>query len=106
MEIADVFETMYLAQSKDESEIPFSSRPCPKPADFFFLRQQRFSVCLVEQRLFEKVNGFLILTLFSEDLLFSNKKREGKKQLLEQLSLLLNFDCNSPPLRGHKAIKI
>lgn len=37
MEITDVFETMYLAQSKDESYIPFYSRPCPKPVVFVFV---------------------------------------------------------------------
>lgn len=30
MKITDVFKTMYLAQKKHESQIPFSSRPCPK----------------------------------------------------------------------------
>lgn len=30
MKITDVLKRMYLAQSKDESQIPFFSRPCPK----------------------------------------------------------------------------
>lgn len=54
---------------------------------------------LVEQSLFQKVNVFFMSTLFSEDLLFSNKMgEEKKKHLLEQLFLLLNFNCNSAPL--------
>lgn len=60
------------------SYIPFSSRPCPKPAVFFFKTIEVLNG-LGRAEIALECKWFLYLTLFSEDLLFSNGRKMGER---------------------------